>query len=259
MSDVVIVEIDGPVGIVRLNRPEKRNALNSALADGVADAVEAFEADEAIRAIVIGGSTPKSFCAGADMSEAVSRMDNGAGGARSQSIGRLFTVCTVAQKPLIGAIEGFCYGGGAQLACLLDIRYGSDTSTYRFPGAEYGLVVAGSSLPRLVGPAKAKEWILSAAVIDAAEAARAGFINHVKPVGEVWPAAIALAHQIAANSAGAVRGSKRVIDRATDNLAAIALENEINRELRLDQEHNERFRSATNRVTKKASSPSPRH
>ena len=251
MMETVIVETDGPVGIVMLNRPEKRNALNSELANGIAEAIAAFEADEQIRAIVIGGSSDRAFCAGADMSEAIGRMDSGAGGARSQAIGRLFQTLAAARKPLIGAIEGYCYGGGAQLATLLDIRLCSDNATFRFPGAEYGLVVAGSSLPRIVGPAMAKELIFTADIIDAAEAGRIGFVNHVY-VGEVWPAAIALAHRIAANSPAAVQSSKQVIDQATDNATAIELENQLNRDLRSSQEHQDRFRSATHRVTSKS-------
>lgn len=252
MSDVVLIETNGPIGIIKLNRPEKRNALNGALAGGITEAVDAFERDDAIRVIVIGGSTDRAFCAGADMSEAMGRLESGSGGARSQAIGQLFEALAAAHKPLLGAIEGYCYGGGAQLACLLDIRIGGENSTFRFPGAEYGLVVAGSSLPRIVGPAMAKELILSAQVIDAAEAGRIGFLNHVHPVGQVWPATLALAERIAANSPEAVRGSKRVIDRATDNLAAVTLENEINGELRHSPEHHERFRSATGKVTGKS-------
>ena len=256
MTETVIIETDGPVGIVKLNRPEKRNALNSELASGIADAIEAFEADDRIRAIVIGGSTDRAFCAGADMSEAVERMDSGSGGARSQAIGRLFQAVAAARKPLIGAIEGYCYGGGAQLATLLDIRLCSENAAFRFPGAEYGLVVAGSSLPRIVGPAMAKELIFTADVIDAAEAGRIGFVNHVY-VGEVWPAALALAHRIAANSPGAVQSSKQVIDRATDNAAAIELESQLNRELRSSPEHHDRFRSATHRVTGQSKAGQP--
>lgn len=251
MSDTVIVANYGPVGILKLNRPAKRNALNSELSEALADGVAAFEADDAIRAIVIGGSEPRAFCAGADMSEAVGRLEEG-GGARSQAIGRLFSTLGAARKPLIGAIEGYCFGGGAILATLLDIRIASDTATFRFPGAEYGLVVGGSSLPRLVGPALAKELILTADVIDAAEAGRIGLVNHVLPVGDVWPAAIAMGLRIAQNSAGAVQNSKQVIDRATDNAAAVELENQLNRELRTSPEHHDRFRSATHRVTGKS-------
>lgn len=253
MTDhVVVVATDGPVGIIKLNRPEKRNALNAAVSNGIADALEAFEADDQIRAIVIGGSTERSFCAGADMSEAVGRMDSGEGGARSQATGRMFATLAAARKPLIGAIEGYCYGGGAQLACLLDIRYGAENATFRFPGAEYGLVVGGSSLPRIVGPALAKELILSADVFDAREAERIRFVNRVFPTGEVWPAAIALGHRIAANSPGAVQSSKETINRATDNSPAIDLENRLNQELRHSPEHGERFRSAHRRVTSKS-------
>ena len=151
--------------------------------------------------------------------------------------------------PVIAAINGYCYGGGARLAVACDIRLASTNATFRLPGAEYGLVVAAATLPRLVGASKAKELIFTARKFSAAEALDWGLVSSVHEPETLLPAALDLAQEIAANSPEAVQASKAVIDAATLDDAATALENQRNRELRGSPEQVERFRNATRRVT----------
>jgi enoyl-CoA hydratase len=152
-------------------------------------------------------------------------------------------------RPGIAAVKGDSYRGGAALAIACDIRLASENASFRLPGAEYGLVVAAATLPRLVGAARAKELIFSARRFDAADALAWGMVNAVYPPDELLPAALTLAATVAANSVAAVRASKRVIDAATLSESALALEAEINRTLRGSPEQVERFRDATRRVT----------
>ena len=234
------------VAVLTLNRPERHNAVNHAMGRELGDAVDRLAADEAVRVIVITGAGDKAFCAGADMAEAVGGEQRPAGPGGAGHANARIAACP---KPVIAAVNGYCYGGGAALATVCDIRIASATATFRFPGAEYGLVVAAASLPRLVGAAVAKELIFSARRFDAAEALRTGFVNAVVEPEELMPAVMALAGQIAANSPGAVQGSKAVIDAATLPEAAVALEREANQRLRAGDDHRTRFRDAARRVT----------
>jgi enoyl-CoA hydratase len=151
--------------------------------------------------------------------------------------------------PIIAAINGYCYGGGAALAISCDIRYASETATFRLPGAEYGLVVGAATLPRLVGAARAKELIFSAKKFDALEAERWSLVNKVCEDDDLLSEVILLAEQIAKNSTTAVKESKRVIDAATIDTNVGKLEDDINRGLRGSPDQTERFLTATRRVT----------
>ena len=246
-SETVLYERDGPVAVVRLNRPEKLNAINRELSGALAETIGALEADEAVQAIVLTGNG-RAFCAGADMKERTEAMDQGpvqpgaAGGANG--------VAAVARatKPVIAAINGHAYGGGAHLAVCCDIRLAAATATFRFVGASYGLVVGGTQLSRIVGPALAKELLFTARVIDAAEAERIGLVNHVIAPAELLNAAVAMAKEVAANSPPAVRWAKRIVDAATVIENGVELEAQADRELRASAEHATRFREAAQRV-----------
>jgi enoyl-CoA hydratase/carnithine racemase len=245
-APLVLEERHGGVLLLTMNRPERHHALNAALSDALAQAVERAEADDDVRVIVLTGSGTRAFCAGADMLEAsgIERSSAGLGGA-GQAIVRFGAT----PLPVIAAVNGYCYGGGARLAVACDIRLASETATFRLPGSEYGLVVAAATLPRLVGAARAKELIFTARRFDAAEALAYGLVNSVHPPDELLPAALAMAQEIAGHSVGAVRAAKRVIDAATLSDAATAMENEANRTLRGSEEQTARFRAATQRVT----------
>ena len=166
-----------------------------------------------------------------------------------QRTGRGISTVDKCPVPVIAAINGVCYGGGARLAISCDIRIASETATFRLPGSEYGLVVAAATLPRLVGAARAKELIFTARKFDAAEAYAYGLVTSLHKPADLMPAALEMAQSIAGHSAGAVREAKRVIDQATLDEKAIAMENDANKVLRGSPEQVARFRSATQKVT----------
>ena len=251
MPDIILREFREGVEFVRLNRPEKRNAFNRELSLGVSALFDELEADDNVRVVVLTG-VDGAFSAGADMTEALASFESGGRGDQAaQAIGRVARFA----KPLIAAVNGYAFGGGAALALSCDLRLASDRASFRFPGASYGLVVGGSQLPRIVGPAKAKELIFTARVVEAVEAERIGLVNQLVPHDELDAAAWALARQIAEQSPPAVRWSKAVIDAATIVDKGIELEIEANRALRGSPEHVERFRAATERVAGRESSP----
>ncbi len=252
MSEAPVLEErrgeNGDVLLLTLNRPERHNAMNAALNHYLGDAVRRAE-PEGVNVIVLTGAGEKSFCAGGDMLEMSGVEQNAV--TLPPPGERLGGTEEISKTPLpvISAINGYCYGGGARLAIATDIRLASEAATFRLPGAEYGLVVAAASLPRLVGASKAKEWIFTARKVDAQEALDAGLVSSLHAPEELLPAALEMAEVIAGHSASSVRESKRVIDLATLSDEASEVEVAVNRELRGSPEQTERFRSATKKVT----------
>ena len=246
MTDLLSCDVRDGVAFVRMNRPEKHNAFHRELSLAISDVVGKLEADDAVRAVVLTGSG-KAFSAGADMTEALASLD---AGGRADAMAQAVVRVARFAKPVIAAVNGYAFGGGAALAAACDIRIASERASFRFPGASYGLVVGGSQLPRIVGAAKAKELIFTARVVDAQEAERIGLVNRVVPHGELEDAAWELARQIAEQSPSAVRWSKAVIDASTTVEKGIDLEIEANRALRGSPEHLARFRAATERVAR---------
>jgi len=246
-SPVLLEERHGGVVVLTMNRPERHHALNRALSAALAEAVRRVSADPEARVIVLTGSGDKAFCAGADMVEA-----SGADPSQPVPEGpRANPAQAISESPIpvIAAVNGYCYGGGARLAIECDLRIASDTATFRIPGAEYGLIVAAATLPRLVGAAKAKELLFTTRRIDATEALRCGLVTEVHPQAELLPAVMEMAQVIAGYSAEAVRGAKAVVDAATLVDHAVQLEADLNGRLRGSPEQTQRFRSATKRVT----------
>ncbi|HLZ68804.1 MAG TPA: enoyl-CoA hydratase/isomerase family protein [Dehalococcoidia bacterium] len=268
--------IEGGV-IIRLNRAEKRNAVNDALAAAAIAAIDAADADPEVRVIVFTG-TGNSFTAGQDMGEASGRaapsptLPHGDGGGRTTQqltlqnpspnalgegqgrgpspggSGGLSARLGRVEKPIVAAINGFCMGGGTVTALQCDIRICSDRATFKFPGASYGLVVTASLLPAVVGQAQAKDLVFTGRAIDAAEALAMGLVNKVVPHEQLEAVALEYARMIAASSPLAIRHAKRVINAAALDAAAIALERDANRELRGGPDHTARFGAATDRV-----------
>jgi enoyl-CoA hydratase/carnithine racemase len=201
-----------------------------------------------VRVIVLTGAGERAFCAGADMAQAA--LEDGpvdfAKDWAAQAAVRLARL----RKPLIGAINGYAYGGGAVFALQCDVRICSDDAKFRFVGAVYGLVVGASQLPSLVGPAVAKELIFTARTVDAEEALRIGLVNHVVPRPELEPYVMRMASQIAEHSLPALIASKEVIDIASGFRDAAKRELEHNIELRQSEEHRARFRAAAQRVVR---------
>ena len=249
-KSTVLAEYIENVLLITLNRPERHNALNSLLNHELGELVSTA-VDFSIQAIVITGAGDKAFCAGGDMLE-MSGLENNSEllppiNERKNAVEELLQT----PIPVIAAINGYCYGGGARLAIACDMRLASDNATFRLPGVEYGLVVGAASLPRLVGAAKAKEWILTARKFDASAALDAGLVNSMHSEEQLLSDAIEMAKLIASHSSEAVQASKRIIDMATISEEATVAENEANQRLRGSDEQTQRFRTATKKVTGK--------
>lgn len=205
-TKVVDLAVDGAIATITLDRPEQLNALNLELLEQLLAAVDAVDADPAVRAVIITGAG-RAFCAGADLSagkdtfrtadraddaEALDSFRDGAGLITL----RLFE-CT---KPLIAAVNGAAVGVGASMTCAMDIRLMASTARYGFVFARRGMVPEGASgwfLPRLVGAGKALEWVLTGRLIEADEAYRAGLVNAVHEPADLAAAARRVATEIA--------------------------------------------------------------
>jgi enoyl-CoA hydratase/carnithine racemase len=246
MPGIISTEISEHVGVVRMLRTDKHNAFNRELDAAVAAALGECDADPDVHAAILTGSG-SAFSAGADMNEAVDAI-NGKG--RTEGMAATYAAVAGFRKPLIGAINGLCYGGGALVAILCDIRIAADTAAFRFPGAAYGLVVGGAQLPRIIGPAVAKDLLFTGRVVRAEEALRIGLVNVVVPFAGIDAAALDMAKMIAANSPPALIATKETVDRATSVDEGLDKERAWNRELHASPEHHERFRAAAARIAK---------
>jgi enoyl-CoA hydratase/carnithine racemase len=172
--------------IIRLNRPDRRNALSNKLIFELTEAVAAAAADPGVRVIVLAGSA-QCFSAGADLSEAVS-IDAAEFRPWNRRFSRLAEQIELAPQPVIAAISGYCFTGGLELALVCDVRIASDTATFAMTSARIGSVAGFGGtqrLPRLVGPSVAKRMMFRAEPIDAAEALRIGLVEAVVPVDEL--------------------------------------------------------------------------
>jgi len=210
----IVIETRARVGLITLNRPKALNALNDKLMDELGASLLSFDADDAIGAIVITGSE-KAFAAGADIGamSAWSYMDV----FKSDFITRNWEALKRVRKPVIAAVNGFALGGGCELAMMCDIIIASESAKFGQPEIKLGIIPgAGGTqrLPRAVGKAKAMDLVLSARMMDAAEAERAGLVSRVVPSDRLFDEAMAAANTIAGFSLPAVMMAKEAVNRA---------------------------------------------
>ena len=186
------------VAIITLNRPEVLNALSLGLTTEVDQAITEMEADEGVGAIVITGSGDRAFSAGADIHE---NRENTPEQRQAGSVARAEYTwhLATAMKPVIGAVNGLCYGGGTVMATSLDFLVGCESSSFRFLAVNYGQMNATWSLPRLVGINRAKELLFSGREVFADEAYHIGLINHLVPKSNLMEKTIEIAAGMAKN------------------------------------------------------------
>lgn len=209
----IIVETKDRVGVITLNRPNALNALNNALVSELNEALDAFEADAAIGAIVITGSE-KAFAAGADIKEMASKTYAEVYGGDFISSWERITRC---RKPIIAAVAGFALGGGCELAMMCDFIIAADTAKFGQPEITLGIMPgAGGTqrLTRFVGKSKAMEMCLTGRMMDAAEAERSGLVSRVVPAADLLAEALKAAGKIATMSLPAVMMTKETVNRA---------------------------------------------
>jgi enoyl-CoA hydratase len=219
VADPVLTTRDGGVLFVTINRPEVRNAINTAVAEGIAAAMDELDADDALTCGVLAGAGG-TFCAGMDLKAFLD-------GERPAVDGRGFAglVERPPAKPLIAAVEGHAIAGGFEIVLSCDLIVAADNAVFGLPEVRRGLLAGGGGLlrlPRRVAYHRAMEWILTGRFVSAAEADAAQLLSRVVPAGEALSAAAELAAVIAANGPLAVRASKRIVAEAPDWPAAEA-------------------------------------
>ena len=209
----ILVETRGRVGVIRLNRPQVLNALNSRLNNELGQAVAAFDADAGIGCMLLTGSE-KAFAAGADIKEMANKsavevfMSDFTGG---------WDAVARARKPVVAAVAGFALGGGCELAMQCDLIIAADTAKFGQPEIKLGIIpgIGGTQrLPRALGKAKAMDLILTGRMMDAAEAERAGLVARVVPAASLMEEALKVAEAIASMSLPALLAAKEAVNRA---------------------------------------------
>jgi enoyl-CoA hydratase len=218
--ELITVEQKGRVGLITLNRPKQLNALNPQLMQEVGAALQAFDADEGVGAMVITGNE-KAFAAGADIGvmKDYSYMD----AFKSDYITRDWEHIRRIRKPVIAAVAGYALGGGCELAMMCDIVIAADTAKFGQPEINLGIMPgAGGTqrLPRAVGKAKAMDMCLTARTMDAHEAERAGLVSRIVSKEKLMEEALGVAEKIAGYSAPVVMMIKESINRAYESTLA---------------------------------------
>jgi enoyl-CoA hydratase len=215
--ELILVEQKGRVGLITLNRPKQLNALNPQLMQEVGAALQAFDGDEGVGAMVITGNE-KAFAAGADIGvmKDYSYMD----AFKADYITRDWEHIRRIRKPVVAAVAGYALGGGCELAMMCDIVIAADTAKFGQPEVNLGIMPgAGGTqrLPRAVGKAKAMDMCLTARNMDAHEAERAGLVSRVVPKEKLMEEALGVAEKIAGYSTPVVMMIKESINRAYES------------------------------------------
>jgi enoyl-CoA hydratase/carnithine racemase len=234
-ESLILSRVEGPLLYVRLNRPQKRNAITPAMLEELAEAVRGADERPEVRAVIISGEGPM-FSAGVD----VMSLGESQGAAGEVNLGRwlrrfaerlqhALDVIEATEVPVIGALHGQVMGLGLELALSFDLRVASSDCLLSIPESRLGLVadVGGTTrLARTVGPSRAKDLLLTARTIDANEALQWGLVNRVVPATELMAGAVELATQIAQNAPLAVGMAKLIVDQGDglDKRSQMALE-----------------------------------
>jgi enoyl-CoA hydratase len=226
--ETLLVERQDRVAFITINRPEKRNALTIKTREEGAAALEELAEDDSVRVVIFTGAGDKAFIAGADISEFAGRTSIMQ---RSVMLGRsLFTAIDSFPKPIIAMINGYCLGGGNELAMACDLRIASETASFGQPEINLGIIPGGGGtqrLTRLVGEGKAMELILTGEIIDARTAALLGLVNMVVPLEELRAKTLEIANRIADKSPIALRMAKEAVKLASRSNLDEGLRREI--------------------------------
>lgn len=211
--ETILAETRGKTGLIRLNRPQALNALNSQLVSELTDALRAFDKDDAIGAIVITGSE-KAFAAGADIKEMQNLTFAEAYG--QDFLGEAEGVSAI-RKPIIAAVSGYTLGGGCELAMMCDFIIAADNAKFGQPEITLGIIpgIGGTQrLARFVGKSKAMDMVLTGRMMDAAEAERCGLVSRVVAQDVLLDEALKTAERIASFSQLSVMMAKESVNRA---------------------------------------------
>jgi enoyl-CoA hydratase len=204
----VSYEVADGVGLLRLQRPKARNAINTAMLEQLLERLAEARDDEQVRVVVVSSSDHMGLSAGADVKE---QLDEQGKVDRMQLFADLYDAITAFPKPTIAACHGDVIGGGAEIAVACDMRVGGSNLRMRFPGAALGVPVGPARLVTLCGLATAKYLLLSSRIVSADEALRLGLVNRVAPAARTEQVAMELAAEVAQHPTDAVARLKRML------------------------------------------------
>jgi len=228
MAENIILDRMDRIARITINRPDKLNALNIRTRQEMAEALDELRGDDAIRVVVITGAGEKAFVAGADINEFAGRT-----AIQQRAVMKAKSIFAAAEefpKPLIAMINGFCLGGGCELALACDIRLAGEKARFGQPEINLGIIPGGGGtqrLTRLIGEGRAMQMILSGEMIDAPTALRFGLVNEVHPVDQLEARTIELAARIAEKSPIALAMAKTAVKNAARMTLREGLDSEI--------------------------------
>lgn len=216
MSHELRLEIAEGIAIIMIDRPKVRNAINLAMWEAIPEIMTTVTRDRTVRAIVFRGAGERAFASGADISEFERvRMNAATAQAYNKIVDAAIASIQACPKPTVAMIYGYCVGGGMGLAMAMDLRFAADTARFAIPAARLGIIYgaqATRALVHLVGPARAKDILLSGRTFDAREAAELGFVNRVLPSSALAAYTFDYLRKVAANAPLSVRGAKMMIE-----------------------------------------------
>jgi len=214
--ETLLLEKQDRIAILTINRPDKRNALNIKTREEGAALLEELRQDDSVGVVIFTGAGDKAFIAGADIAEFAGRTSITQ---RDVMMGRsLFTAIDSFPKPVIAMINGYCLGGGCELALACDIRIASENASFGQPEINLGIIPGGGGtqrLTRLVGEGKAMEMILTGEIIDAKTAFAIGLVNHVVPADQLKVKTLEMANRIADKGPIALQLAKEAVKLAS--------------------------------------------
>ena len=210
------------MAVLRLDRPEVRNAMDTALLDALLGALEELAADDALRVLVFSTTSTRALCAGADVGE---ELDHTGGVARMERFARLYAAVEAFPAPTVAVCVGNVVGAGAELAAGCDLRVGGDNLKLAWAGAKLGVPVGPARLAPLIGVARAKELIFTGRVVGMEEAASLGLLHRCAAEAEAEGVALALAREIAAYPPEGLRRLKRMFRELEHTSTRVAYEN----------------------------------
>ncbi len=225
MSDapVLLERVDDAIAIIRLNRPDKRNALDSATLALLNDLLDELATDDGLRAVVVSTTNADALCAGADVAES---LDHDGGVARMAAFTRMYAAVDAFPVPVIAVCVGNCVGAGAELVAGADLRVGGDNLKLAWAGARLGVPVGPARLAPLIGVSRAKDLVYTGRVVGVDEARELGLLHRVAPAAAAEQAAVRLAREIARQSPDGVRVLKQMFRDLDRSGERIAYENE---------------------------------
>jgi len=213
MAGKVHASVDGAIGWIVFDHPERRNALSPTMWGELSEAAERHAADPDVRVVVMRGAGETAFVSGADISSFESGDGHATSSGLAQGGGDAFGALTSIDKPVLAMIHGYCIGGGLAVALSADLRYASDTASFGIPAARLGVgydIGGVSALEDVVGPARAKEILFTASRYPADEALAMGLVDRICPAGELEDFVRGQAERIARNAPLTVRSVKLI-------------------------------------------------